>query len=396
MKIVIIHSANNGFFPRFYRELHNSILSSGHKAFLLQPRNGANIRNQLPNQILFGTRLNWYIHHKLYKLTGIQDIWSFWETIFMIIKLIKINPTIIHLHVVNECNINFPLLTWYTRYKKIPVVWTMHDCRAFTGDCAYFDEINCDRWITGCKKCPIKFTYINNTHLQWQIRKKIFNKFYSLHIVTPSNWLANYVKKSFLKSHPCQVIYNGVNIDIFQKEYSDKWLDQYNIRNKIIILGVAGAWEKRKGLDYFIKLAKDLPQHYQIVIVGNIPQKIEKIINIPRTNDAYFLASLYQHSTIFCNPTLDDNFPTTNIEALAAGTPIITFNTGGSPEAIDSTCGIVVKKGDYPTLKNIIIYMANHLNQFTRNNCTKRAELFSNKQYFQYIELYTKIGKEVK
>lgn len=108
------------------------------------------------------------------------------------------------------------------------------------------------------------------------------------------------------------------------------------------------------------------------------------------------MASLYQHSTIFCNPTLDDNFPTTNIEALAAGTPIITFNTGGSPEAIDSTCGIVVKKGDYPTLKNKIIYMANHLNQFTRNNCTKRAELFSNKQYFQYIELYTKIGKEVK
>lgn len=391
MNIVIIHSANNGFFPRFYNELRNAILCTGNKVFLVQPKNGANIRTKLPDQILFGTRANWFIHYNLYKITGIQDIWSFIESIFMIIKLIKIKPDIIHLHVVNECNMNFPLLAWYTQSKKIPVVWTMHDCRAFTGGCAYFDQINCDKWQNGCEACPISTVHINNTHLQWSIRKKIFNKLYSLYIITPSKWLAKYVKNSFLQKHPCEVIYNGVNIDIFQKEHSDKWIEQHNIKNKIIILGVAGAWEKRKGFDYFIQLANDLPDTFQIVLVGNIPYKKENIINIPKTNDAHFLASIYQHSTIFCNPTLDDNFPTTNIEALAAGTPIITFNTGGSPEAIDSTCGIVVKKGDYQSLKNGIIYMANHLEQFSKGNCINRANKFSNKQYLKYIEIYKKI-----
>lgn len=396
MKIIIIHSANNGFFPRFYKELYNAIVSSDHNVFLLQPRNGANIRTKLPNQILFGSRLNWFIHYKLYKITGIQDIWSFCETFFLLKKLQKLNPDIIHLHVVNECCLNFLLLAWYTRYKKIPIVWTMHDCRAFTGNCAYFDEINCQKWQKGCKKCPIKFTYFNNSHLQWILRKKILNKLYSLHIITPSNWLANYVKQSFLRKNLCTVIYNGVNIDIFQKEYSDNWLDQYNIRNKIIILGVAGTWEKRKGFNYFARLAKELPQTYQIVLVGKIPYQIDSIINIPQTKNTILLASLYQHSTIFCNPTLADNFPTTNIEALASGTPIITFNTGGSPEAIDTTCGIVVKKGDYQSLKESIIYMANHLNNFSKENCLRRANNFSSKQYFKYVELYNSIKSESK
>jgi putative colanic acid biosynthesis glycosyltransferase len=395
MKIVIIHSANNGFFPRFYKSLYNAIIQSGFNAFLLQPKNGINKRTPLPSQILFGTRLNWFIHYRLYKLTGLQDIWSFFETISMLLKLNKIKPDIIHLHVVNECSINYPLLTFYTRHKKIPVVWTMHDCRAFTGRCAYFDEINCNKWITGCGNCPqnklYSPTWIDNSAKQWKIRKKLFNKFYSLYIITPSRWLANYVKKSFLKNNPCDVIYNGIDINLFSQLQPDTWLDTYNLRGKKIILGVAGAWEKRKGFEYFIQLSKELPQDYKIVLVGNIPHKINNIINIPKTSNSNILASLYQHSTIFCNPTLADNFPTTNIEALASGTPVITFNTGGSPEAIDETCGIVVAKGDYDALKNAIIYMANNQNLYTKKNCINRSHLFSNKQYLQYVELYKKI-----
>ena len=269
MKIAIIHSANNGFFPRFYKSLYETIIKNNHQAFLVQPNNGVNIRNNLPRQILFGTRINWFIHYRLYRITGLQDIWSFWDTISLLIKLNKITPNIIHLHVVNECNINFPLLAWYTRIKKIPIIWTMHDCRAFTGRCAYFDEINCSKWIEGCGKCPQKElyspTWIDNSRLQWKIRKKVFNSFYSLNIITPSKWLANYVNKSFLKNNQCEVIYNGIDIERFSKEQSDKWLDEYNLRGKKIILGVAGAWEERKGFSFFIKLAKDLPDEYKIV-----------------------------------------------------------------------------------------------------------------------------------
>lgn len=395
MNVTIIQSANNGFFPRFYKSLYNTITQNVSNAYLLQPKNGANKRNPLPGQILYGTRLNWFIHYKLYKLTGIQDVWSFFTTFSMLSKLNKLKPDIIHLHVVNDCCINFPLFTLYTRYKRIPIVWTMHDCRAFTGRCAYFDEINCNRWLNGCGNCPQKElyspTWIDNSATQWKIRKILFNKFYSLHIVTPSKWLANYVKKSFLKNNPCDVIYNGIDTDFFSQPQLDTWLDTYNIREKKIILGVAGVWEKRKGLDYFIQLSQQLPQDYKIVLVGNIPYKSDSIINIPKTSDPNVLASLYQHSTIFCNPTLADNFPTTNIEALAAGTPVITFNTGGSPEAIDETCGIVVEKGNYKALESAIIYMANNMNLYTKENCINRSSLFSNKQYGYYVKLYNQI-----
>lgn len=395
MKVVIIQSANNGFFPRFYRALHNAIVSTGNQVFLLQPKNSSNIKNSLPNQVLFGSRLNWFIHYYLYKTTGLLDIWSFFNTISMLRKLNKITPDIIHLHVVNDCCINFQLLTWFTRKKRIPVIWTMHDCRAFTGRCAYFDEINCNKWINGCGNCPQKElyspTWIDNSALQWKIRNKLFNNFYSLNIVTPSRWLADFVKQSFLKKNPCEIIYNGIDTNCFSKLQSDDWLDEYNVRGRIIVLGVAGVWEKRKGLDYFIKLSEDLSDKYKIVLVGRLPYKTNKIINIPKTTDPLFLASLYQHSTIFCNPTLADNFPTTNIEALAAGTPVITFNTGGSPEAIDESCGIVVEKLNYEELKQNIIFMADNIKKYNSENCKNRSLQFSDKQYYKYIELYRKV-----
>lgn len=389
-----MQSGNNGFFPRFYKLLYEAIINSGNKAFLLQPNNKSNRNNKLPGQVLFGTRLNWFIHFKLYKYTGLQDIWSCLDTIMMIYKLEKIKPDILHFHVVNEWCINFIMLGIYTRIKKIPIIWTMHDCRAFTGRCAYFDEINCKKWITGCGKCPetrlYNPTYIDNSSLQWRIRKFIFNRLYSLNIVTPSKWLYNYVKMSFFYNKNCEVIYNGINTNIFNAIKPDDWLDKYNVRGKKIILGVAAKWEKRKGFDYFVRLSNDLPINYQIILIGLTPYQVKNIINIPQITDSNLLASIYQHSSIFCNPTLADNFPTTNIEALASGTPVITFNTGGSSEAVDDTCGIVVEKGNYSELKKSIIFMIENIHRYTYKNCIKRSLKFSRKQYDEYIKLYKK------
>src|SRR5690606_17211681 len=112
----------------------------------------------------------------------------------------------------------------------------------------------------------------------------------------------------------------------------------------------------RKGLNDFLTLREILPDNYDIVLVGlkdniNRPRGI-KII--PRTEDVHQLAKLYSTADIFINPTYQDNFPTTNLEALACGTPVITYNTGGSPEAIDDETGIVVKKGDIAGLASAI------------------------------------------
>lgn len=397
MKIAILQSGIGGFFPKYFNSLSNSIKRNGDDVYLLVPNSGRNKMFRLYNQIRFGCRLNWHIHTMLYKITGLQDIFSIFDTLCLLHILKKISPDIIHFNVVNDKVINMPLLVYYINRHKIPIVWTMHDCRAFTGLCPYFDEVNCFRWKKGCGQCPLRETIIDATSLVWKIRKEIALKIDNLTIITPSKWLASFVKESFFSNSKLQVIYNGVDINAFSTPTKINVYDTYGIKHdKKIVLGCAIFWENRKGLMYFECLEQILPKNYQIILVGNIEDNMKhrliakNIICTGRTKNLEEMVALYQHASVFCNPTMADNFPTTNIEALASGTPIVTFNTGGSPEAIDENTGIVVEKGNLKELCSSIIKIVENKDKYSYDNCVKRSKLFSCKQYDKYIELYHK------
>lgn len=401
MRIAVIQSGNSGFFPRFYKSLKLSAEKSKDDLRLFCPNIGANRRLQLVDQINFGSKYNWFIHYHLYKFFGIQDVFSFFDTLDLIKKLKRFDPKVIHFHVVNAWIINFPLLINYINKNNIKVIWTMHDCRAFTGRCAYFDEVNCDRWKIGCGICPQKQLYwptlIDSSALQWNLRKAMFGKFRNLHIVTPSKWLADYVKESFFNKFPVKVIYNGLDLDRFKINNIPNTLLEFIPNDINVILGVAANWEYRKGLDCFKKLAVDLPAYYRVVLVGgmnkdNVACLPKQIIYYGKTSSFEEIVSLYQRASVFVNPTLADNFPTTNIEALASGTPVVTFVTGGSAESIDEKTGIAVPQGDFDALKKAIVYVSSHRDDiFTRENCIKRSQSFSLKQFDKYIDLYHKI-----
>lgn len=400
LRIAIIHAGNVGFFPRYYKAISSSVRNNGDDIKLFVPNSGRNKRNTLNNQITFGTRVNWFIHYYLYRLTGVQDIFSLLATLDLIRKLKKYSPDVIHLNVINDKIINIPLLVRYINTKNIAVVWTMHDCRAFTGQCPYFDEVNCFRWKIGCGQCPICEAKIDNTHMTWNIRRKWQTRIRRMVIVTPSEWLANYVKESFFKNYPVKVIYNGVDIDGFSKKTNLDVRQEYGIdEDKKIVLGCSIFWEHRKGLSFFVQLAKRLSSDYQIVLVGNIDERKKKeliennIICTGRTETFNEMVTWYQTASVFCNPTMADNFPTVNIEALAAGTPIVTFDTGGSPEAIDESTGIVVEQGNIEKLYEAVIRLAEHRDFYMTKNCIRRSLMFSNEQYEQYVALYHKISE---
>ena len=232
MKIAIIHAGNVGFFPKYYYGISDSIKKNGDNVKLFVPNSGRNKRNTLSNQSTFGTRFNWFIHYNLYKLTGIQDTFSFFATLNLIRKIKKYSPDIIHLNLINDKILNIPLFVRYVNKNNIAIVWTMHDCRAFTGQCPYFDEVDCFRWKTGCGKCPICEAKIDNTNITWNIRRKWETKIKRMVIVTPSKWLANYVKQSFLKNYPVEVIYNGVDIDGFSKD------TKLDVRKSVVYLKI--------------------------------------------------------------------------------------------------------------------------------------------------------------
>lgn len=273
-------------------------------------------------------------------------------------KMEYLMPDIIQLHNLHGYYINVKMLFEWIKHRNIPVVWTLHDCWAFTGHCAYFDYANCNCWKNGCHDCVQKKSYpaslvFDNSKLNWLRKKELFN-YKQLHLVTPSIWLHDLVKESFLKKLPCSVINNGIDTDVFKPSSIN-----CHIGGKFKILGVASEWTPRKGLHDFIQLYRML-NHEQIemTIVGLTSQQIEAlpegIRGMTRTDNIEQLVSLYQEADMFFNPTYEDNYPTTNLEALACGTPVCTYRTGGSIESVNEGNGFVVEKNELGEVKKII------------------------------------------
>ncbi len=345
----------------------------------------------------FGFYLDQLFHQIAGKTVGYNGCFSWLSTLQLIRSLKKEKVDIIHLHNLHGYCFNFPLFFRYIKKNNIPIVWTFHDCWSFTGHCPHFDMIGCDKWKTKCGNCYAHNSYPkslrDDSEEMFQLKKKWFVGLNNMTIVTPSRWLAERVKMSFLKDYPVVVINNGVDLETFHPIESS-FRTKYNCEGKKIILGVAAGWNKRKGVDVFISLANRLNDNYQIVLVGT-NESVEKvlpsnIISIRRTDSPKKLAEVYTAADVFVNPTREDTFPTVNIEALACSTPIITFNTGGSPEIIDDSCGIVVDKDDIDALETAIIRVCQ--DPFTGERCVSRAARFNKNHCFaKYIELFDAI-----
>lgn len=305
-------------------------------------------------------------------------------------KIKEIKPDLIHLHNIHGYFINYPLLFGFLKEWGGPVVWTLHDCWPITGHCAHFENEKCDRWKEGCHNCIALRRYpssllLDQSKNNWITKKNSFSSIIKqLTLVPVSDWLHNILEHSFLNEAMIKTINNGIDLNIFRPSNEEK---------ENILLGVASVWTDRKGLDDFKQLRKVIPNNYRIVLVGLTKPQIkslpEGIEGISRTNNINELVNLYSRAKVFVNPTYEDTFPTTNIEALACGTPLVTYRTGGSPEIIDENTGRVVMKGDIEALAESIQELA-ELKDSISNICRGRAESLYNKNdcFKKYIELY--------
>ena len=306
----------------------------------------------------------------------------------------EIEPDIIHLHCIHGYFINISLLFTYIKEKNIKVIWTQHDCWAFTGHCAYFDACGCEKWKTGCHDCEQLTTYpasrlMDNSKWNWKTKKELFTGA-NVTVVTPCEWLSELVKISFLREYPIRVIYNGIDTNVFKptKSYFKK---KNEIEAKKMILGGASEWTERKGLRDFIELDEMLDKkEYVIVLVGVSKKQVENlpkdIIALNRTNNIKELVEIYSAADVYFNPTYEDNFPTTNLEATACGTPVITYDTGGSPESVDPRA--VVQKGNLNRVKDII---CSELQIFKPR---LRDEMKVESMVAEYIQLYRDVYGE--
>lgn len=314
----------------------------------------------------------------------------------LIKKIREYDPDIIHLHNIHGYYLNIEILFEYLKKANKPVVWTLHDCWSFTGHCAHFDYANCEKWQTGCFSCPETSSYPKSlcdySKKNYQRKRKSFTAVERMTIVTPSIWLANLVQHSFLKEYPVNVIPNGIDLEVF-KQTKGTFRQVHHLENKKIVLGVASAWNFKKGLYDFEKLSKMLDDSYQIVLVGLTEKQKEElsksILGIAQTNDVTELAELYSTADIFVNSTYEDTYPTVNLEALACGTAVITYQTGGSPETLNSHCGRVVPKGNIIELKKSVEELCNK----EKISVCGRDEFDKNRCYQTYLNLFEDLQK---
>lgn len=411
MKIVQINTVvGTGSVGRIAAHLYEMSIANGIQASVGYGRGQAPEGMQA---IKIGSKPDMYCHVARNFFLGESGFGSAHKTRAFLAKLDEIQPDLLHLHNIHGFYLQIEMLFSYIKSKKIPVVWTLHDCWPMTGHCAYFDYAKCEKWKTGCHQCEQQRSaypyalFKDNSIQNYKRKKAAFTGVENLTVVTPSKWLCSKVKESFLQEYPVVIIPNGINTELFRPRTEEALLQKgYKTTrahtHTIEILGVANIWESRKGLDYFKVLAERLPENYHITLVGLSAQQIrsfytnadmkQKVTAVTRTESQEELAKLYAKADVYVNTTLEDNFPTTNLEALACGTPVITFATGGSPEAIegDGCIGRVVPQGDAVVLSQAIQQMTEQIKPV--ESCVKRAGQYEAKICFQqYIDLYRSI-----
>lgn len=365
------------------KQLHLNGIKNGFEMYAFY---GRGKKDSLNNVIKFSNILDNCIHYLIAYLFNLEGFGSYFSTKRLINKIKKINPEIIHLHNIHGHYINIKILFDYISKSQKKIIWTLHDCWPLTGHCTHFDLVKCDRWKTGCGNCKQlkeypKTVFLDNTQSNYNKKSNLIKKVKSenLIFVTPSIWLSKFLKYSYLSNYKTIVINNDIDKNVF-KPQKNEFREKYNLENKYIILGVASVWSEKKGLNFFIKLNNKLSKKHQIVLVGLNKKQIEtipsNILCFERTNSKKELAEIYSAADVFINPTLEDNYPTVNLEAQACGTPVITFNTGGSPETIVN--GYVVEQNDI----NSVIKLLDK----TKKN--RNIDKIKKNNYEEYIKLY--------
>jgi putative colanic acid biosynthesis glycosyltransferase len=403
LKIIQVNvTVNTGSTGRIAEEIGKLLIENGSSSYI------AFGRNENPSQsvkIKIGTKTDFYLHTLKTRLFDKHGFGSRKATEKLIDRITEIQPDIIHLHNVHGYYVNLEVLFTFLKNYKKPVVWTLHDCWAFTGHCAHFEDINCTKWKSHCNTCPKVKRYpaswgLDNSFNNFAKKKRLFSAC-NLRIVVPSKWLQNLVSESFLSSFPTSIIYNGVNVNVFRPSESRTIPGFHSlVQGKKIILGVANVWQQGKGLPDFYRLSELISEEYKIALVGlssgQLKDLPENVIGIKKTESPEQLAEWYSEAIAFVNPTWSDNFPTTNIEALACGTPVITYKTGGSAEAIDENTGFVIEKGNVRDIWSAIQQIEKRGRDSYKRNCRARAVEYFNKEdrYEEYLNLYQGLLKE--
>ena len=400
MRILFINSVcGTGSTGKIIADIVNLLKKSRHEAKVLYGVGQA--RGVIPQDaVKTANQWDYYLHNGLSRITDHAGLYSRKATCWLIQEIEIYCPDLIHLHTLHGYYINYEILFDYLKKANIPVVWTLHDCWPFTGHCTNYSAIGCRQWRDKCIDCPQLHRYpkcwftgdVENNFIR---KKRAFTGLQNMVITAPSHWLAEQISASFLKDYPIQVIPNGIDRSVFHPQRGG-FRQQYGLQGKKIVLGAANVWSKSKGIDDMVSLSRMLDDGYQIVMIGLTRKQMEglpkEIIGIQRTENQQALAQWYSEADVFVNPTYEETFGLTSVEAQACGTPVVVYDTDGCPETVMQENGIIVPQGDVNKMKEAIVNIAF---ADSRADPQKMDVFESDHVYQEYIRLYRSMLKRV-
>jgi len=389
LKVLLINSVcGYGSTGRIAADLYDMLVEKGDEAAVAFGRKDG--KSDIESYRI-GSMPSTLFHLFMTRFFDMHGLWSRRATKGLIAYIDSFKPDIIHLHNLHGYYLNLELLFEYIAKKKIKVVWTLHDCWSVTGHCSHFEYVACDKWISQCEECPQKKEYpaslvFDRSKKNYSLKKKLFNLPKNMVLITPSDWLKAIIKKSYLSKYRVETIHTGIDLNVF-KPSSSNMRKTLGISEKKILLGVASPFSERKGFNDFISLSKMLPDDYIIILAGLKHKQIislpKNVLGLGRLHGAEEIAKLYSMADVFINPTKEDTFPTTILESLACGTPVITYDVGGCVEAIDKTCGIAVKKDDIDGIVTALEKI--EAKPLSQENCIERAKTFEKTNQLEKI-----------
>lgn len=390
-RILLVNVTCSGSTGKICKEIYDIASKNGYECCIAYGRGTA---PEGYRTVKIGNDLDVYYHVLKTRLFDEHGLASKKATLHFIDFVNQYKPDIIHLHNIHGYYLNYKLLFQYLKeHEDIKVVWTLHDCWAFTGHCSYYLGEGCYKWRNGCRQCSLIGEYpksltdqsVNN----WENKKRSFSIGRKINIVCVSEWLKAQVEQSFLADNDLFVIRNGVDKSVFHFEPSDVF-SEYKKRGLCILLGVANVWGERKGLRDFIDLAGKLNKKYKLVLVGLTERQISRlpanITGLLRTQNSNELAKIYSGSDLYINFSREETFGMTNYEAQACGTPVISYDNGGSPETI------VTK--DSAIINNTVDAALNYINSKNGNfgRITDLSKIRDSRiAYKEYLELYEEL-----
>ena len=378
-------------------DIGEAVKDSGNEAYFAYQSS----RTQVENGYRIGSTFDWKAHAFLCRLLGKQGYYSIFATRKFLKHLDKISPDVVHLHNLHSNFINLNMLLKHLAKKDIPTVITMHDCWYFTGKCFHYVDVNCTKFTSGCGNCPKKSDsprslIFDSSARVLKDREKYLSSIPRLKIAGCSEWICNEAKKGIMRGFDITTIRNGVDTDIFKSRDKQALKKFFGFEDKFVIMGMANKWLSPLNAVFLEKIVTSLSEDEKIIIVGckethkaMLEKYSDRVMSVGFVTDRSKLAEYYAMSDVFVNVTHADTLPTVNMESICCGTPVVTYNSCGSPELVLEGCGHVV-------LENDVDEIINKIKLVKKEGCAGCAEIgkksFEKQMCYEgYSDLYREI-----